>query len=133
MPRVRFTVWRMLVTVAVTIVAVTIAASLLTVVLWALDALNHGPYATAFNRRCELLVVQARIVGRPEAEVAKVLGAPSEVWRYWSPENSETGQPAPGARRVTTYNYAPSPYVPAGLFQVHCYDGVVDHTELLDD
>jgi hypothetical protein len=77
--RVRFKVRRMMVAMAVTA-----AACLLTGALWGIDALARGPHATAFNRRCQRLAHRARLVGRPEAEVVKVLASPREVWRYWS-------------------------------------------------
>jgi hypothetical protein len=123
---VRLTVRRVMV-----VVGIASAASLLIGFVWVVDAVAHGPYATALNRRCQRLAVQGRLVGRPETEVAKILGPPCQVWRSWSTVDSVTRQPSPGAYRVTTFNYAPCPFVACGLFQVHCRNGVVESTELL--
>jgi hypothetical protein len=101
-------------------------------VLTAIDAIGHGPYATAFNQRYQGLANRAGLVGSPESDVVKVLGEPTSVWRYWSRIDS-TGRPAAGAYLITTYNYAPCAFVPCGIFQVHCGGGVVRATERLDD
>jgi hypothetical protein len=36
-------------------------------VLEAIDAMAHGPYATAFNQRCQALANRAGLVGSPRA------------------------------------------------------------------
>jgi len=125
---VQFTVRRLMMPVGVAV-----AATLVAGFIWGIDALCHGPYATAFNWRCQQLADRAGLVGRPEGEVVQVLGAPSSVWRWWSMVNMQTRRPAPGAYLVATYNYAPCPYVPSGKFQVHCTGGIVRNTEQLDD
>jgi hypothetical protein len=128
-PRVRFTVRRLMAVVAIVAVIMGILAPVLT----AIDAIAHGPYATAFNQRCQGLANRAGLVGRPESDVVKVLGEPTSVWRYWSSVDSTTRRPVAGAYLITTYNYAPCAFVPCGLFQVHCDGGFVKATEQLDD
>ena len=88
------------------------------------DAVGHGPYTTWYNERCAHLSAQAKLIGRSESEVAKVLGHASSVWNY---EN------IPGEPLTTTYNYAPFPWVTSGMFQVHCREGVVQNVEKYDD
>jgi hypothetical protein len=135
-PRVQFTVRRLMKPVGVAI-----AATLMVVFLWVIDALYHGPYATVFNQRCQRLADRARLVGRSEREVVKILGAPTSVWRWQSPAEIRPRLPWPGPYSVptygdytvTTYNYAPCPYTGFGLFQVHCTGGIVRDTEQLDD
>jgi hypothetical protein len=129
LPRVRFTVRQMMVAVAV----VAMIMAVLVRVLTAIDAMSHGPYAKAFNHRSQRLADRAGLVGRPESDLTKILGEPTSVWRYWSAVSMKTRQPSPGAYLVTTYNYAPCSYVPFGMFQVHCADGMVQSTEQLDD
>src|SRR4051812_4710832 len=97
--------------------------------LWVADSIIHGPYATWYNNRCQELADRAKLIGRPESDVVKVLGPPTAVWKYWSGVWTSTGRPIPGAYLTTTYNYAPCPISPSGLFQVHCRDGVVRSTE----
>src|SRR5215472_8600169 len=127
-PRVRFTVRRLMAVVAV----VAVIMAVLVPVLKAIDAMTHGPYARAFNQRCQGLADRAGLVGSPKTDVVKVLGEPTSVWRYWSGMD-QTGRPAAGAYIITTYNYAPCPFVPFGKFQVHCDGGIVKATEQLDD
>jgi hypothetical protein len=126
--RVQFTVRRLMIPVGVAV-----AATLAVGFIWGIDALYHGPYATALNRRCQRLADRAGLVGSPESDVTKILGEPTSVWRYWSAVSMETRQPSPGADLITTHNYAPCPYVACGLFQVHCTGGIVRNTEQLDD
>jgi hypothetical protein len=128
LPRMQFTVRRLM-----RRVGVAVAATLAVGFIWGIDALYHGPYATAFNRRCQRLADRAGLVGRPEGKVLQVLGAPTSVWRWWSMVNTQTRRPSPGAYLVTTYNYAPCPYTGFGMFQVHCTGGIVRNTEQLDD
>ena len=111
----------------------TITAALLVACLWVFDAFTHGPYATAFNQRCQSLADRAGLVGSPENNVVKVLGKPTWVWKYWSSIDTTTGNPSAGAHFTVTYNYAPCPLAASGLFQVHCTKGVVKATEQLDD
>lgn len=85
-----------------------------------LDASHHGPYATWFNRRCQQLADESRLVGSPESDVVSILGRPT--FHYAGDDD---------ARR--TYNYAPWPFVPTAKFQVHCRDGIVESVEQLDD
>jgi hypothetical protein len=101
--------------------------------LWVIDALYHGPYSAAFNRRCQRVADRAGLLGSPEGNVTRTLGEPTSVWRYWSAVCMETGRPSPGAYLITTYNYAPCPFAPFGKFQVHCAGGIVRNTEQLDD
>jgi hypothetical protein len=128
MSRMRFTVRRLMAVVAVVAVIMGVLVPLLN----AIDAVNHGPYATAFNQRCQELADRTGLVGSPESDVIKLLGKPTSVWRYWSVEDL-TGRPAAGAYLITTYNYAPCSFVPCGIFQVHCIGGAVKSTEQLDD
>jgi hypothetical protein len=93
MPRMRFTLRRLMAVVAV--VAVIMGA--LIPVLKAIDAIAHSPYAMMFNRRCQALANRAGLVGSPESDVVKVLGEPTSVWKYWSLIDSTTGSPAAGA------------------------------------
>jgi hypothetical protein len=91
------------------------AVGILAIVLPAMDSLGHGPYSTWYNRRCQQLADAAKLVGRPEADVIKVLGPP--LYTYLD----------------TTYNYAPVSWLPTAKFQVHCEDGVVVAVEQFDD
>jgi hypothetical protein len=100
--------------------------------IWIGDDSCHGPWAVAFNQRCQERAQRADLVGRPERDVPDVMGPASSVWRYWS-ETDLSGQPVVGASFIVTYNYAPCPFVPAGVFQVHCVGGVVESLEQLDD
>jgi len=84
-------------------------------VLPAMDAASHGPYSTWFNWRCQKLADEAGLVGRPEADVMKVLGPPSYTYLN------------------RTYNYAPVGWFPTAKFQVHCENGVVIGVEQFDD
>ncbi len=86
-----------------------------------IDAFAHGPYCTWYNNQCLRLSVRAGLVGRPESDIASVLGPPSSVWEYDQPGG-----------RTRTYNYAPSA-VALGMFQVHCRGGVVVGLEQFDD
>lgn len=85
-----------------------------------LDARHHGPYATWFNRRCQQLADESRLVGRPEGDIVSILGRPT--FHYAGDDDSSR-----------TYNYAPWPFVPTAKFQVHCRDGIVESVEQLDD
>ena len=109
-----------------------LVASLLAGCLSFYDAATHGPYARAFNQRCQRLADRAGLVGSPESDVVKVLGKPTSVWRYWSATDL-AGRPVAGADFIATYNYAPCPFAPCGMFQVHCRSGIVEATEQLDD
>jgi hypothetical protein len=136
LPGVPFTVRRLMIPGGVAV-----AATLVVGFIWGIDALYHGPYATAFNRRCQRRADRAGLVGRSERAVVKVLGAPTSVWRWQSPVELRPRLPLPGPSSVptygdytvTTYNYAACPYVPYGMFQVHCTGGIVRDTEQLDD
>ncbi len=125
----RFTVRRLMAVVAI----VALIMGVLVPVLKAIDATYHGPYACAFNQRCQALANRAGLVGSPESDVVKVLGAPTSVWKYRSLVHSITRRPVAGAYLITTYNYAPCSFVPCGIFQVHCDGGIVRATEQLDD
>jgi hypothetical protein len=84
------------------------------------DAACHGPYATWFNRECQRRADAAGLVGRPEKDVAGVLGPPT----FFYPGDDDTQR---------TYNYAPWPVFPTAKFQVHCHNGVVTSVEQFDD
>ena len=129
MPRIRFTVRRLMAVVAVAAGMMGVLMPLLN----AIDAANHGPHATEFNERCQELADGAGLVGRLESYVVEVLGKPTSVWKYWSATDLQTGQPAAGAHLITTYNFAPSFFMPCGKFQVHFAGGLVKSTEQLDD
>ena len=106
MPPMRFTVRRLMAVAAV----VAVIMGVLVPLVKAIDAANHGPYARAFNQRCQELVDRAGLVGSPESDVVKVLGKPTSVWRYWSVTHL-TGNPAADAYLITTHNYAPCSFV----------------------
>jgi hypothetical protein len=92
----------------------------LPVLVW-FDNRSHGPYVTWYNRKCQRLVDQAKLIGRPERDIVSVLGPPSYVWDYDDPT---------GASK--TFNYAPAG-IPFSKFQVHCRAGVVISVEQFDD
>jgi hypothetical protein len=69
MPRLRFTVKQLM-----AVVVVAVIMGVLLPALHAIDAMEHGPYARAFNQRCQWLANQAGLVGRPESDVVKILG-----------------------------------------------------------
>jgi hypothetical protein len=89
----------------------------LAVVLPPIDAFFHGPLARRFNQRYQQIADQARLVGRPEADVVTYLGAPTYI---------------DASDRDVTYNYAPISWLPTGKFQVHCSKGIVVAVEQLD-
>ncbi|KAJ3058649.1 hypothetical protein HK102_010380 [Quaeritorhiza haematococci] len=68
-------------------------------VLLAMDAASHGPYSTWYNRKCQRLADDAKLIGRPEAEVVEVLGPPTFTYLD------------------RTYNYAPVRWFPTAKFQ----------------
>jgi hypothetical protein len=85
------------------------------------DAWTRGPYSTWFNNRCQRLADQAKLVGRPEGDVVKVLGPPA----YFYPGDDDNHR---------TYNYVVPFSMPrTSKFQVHCHDGVVTGVEQFDD
>jgi hypothetical protein len=119
LPRLRFTVRRLMATVAVVAVSLAVVPPVLT----AIDAANHGPFATWFNHDCQRRADEAVLVGRPEKDVTAVLGPPSYTYEYQG-----------GNGRMTrTYNYAPSGLFPTAKFQVHCQNGIVMGVEQFDD
>ena len=86
------------------VVVVAIAAFLLTGFIWGIDALYHGPYATAFNWRCQQLADRAGLVGRPEGEVVQVLGPrrPSGGGGAWKICRPGGPRPEPTLSQPTT-------------------------------
>lgn len=102
------------------LIALPVGTVLLSVIFPACDAVSHGPYATWYNRKCQRLADDARLVGRPEEDIIGILGPPTFFYG------------AKGSREQT-YNYAPFSMFPAGKFQVHCQDGIVVSVEQLDD
>jgi hypothetical protein len=105
-------------------VVLLIALLLCVGILSLFEAVGRGPYTTWHNERCEQLSVRAKLIGKPESDVFKVLGHPSSVWKY---------EDVPGEPTTTTYNYAPYPWVASGMFQVHCREGIVQNIEKYDD
>jgi len=106
------------------------------VFVWAfviVDVANQGPYVRRYNERLEKVAIDAGLVGDSEDRVEAVLGPPTYVYGGWGSYDAETGEPTPGARYTTTYNYAPYPSFPMAKFQVHCRDGIVQSIELYDD
>jgi hypothetical protein len=97
------------------------------------DATLHGPYARWYNSRLLKMATNARLVGRSESEIERVLGKSTYVSRTWSKWRMATGMPAKGAKFITTFGYAPFPLLPSGVFQVHCCAGTVASLEVLDD
>jgi hypothetical protein len=98
-----------------------------------LELTTTGPYTRWYNQSRYDLAVREQLVGRPETDVEKVLGPASDVWRRWTTTNMETGRPVAGSRFVTTFNYAPFPFLPVQKFQVHCEHGKVQSLEMFDD
>jgi hypothetical protein len=92
-----------------------------------------NPYVRQFNERLQRLALDAQLIGDSENRVTNVLGTPTSVWNYWNVTDGTTGKPEPGARFITTYNFAPYWYFPFSQFQVHCQGGVVQSIELYDD
>ncbi len=113
-----FTIWRLMIAVAV----VAFLFGVVRPAFLVFDALSHGPFTVAYNRDCQRLADEARLIGKPESEVIKVLGEPTSVWEYDHPDGW-----------TKTFNYAPVSFVSSGKFQVHCRDGVVKILEQLDD
>jgi hypothetical protein len=91
-----------------------------------------NPHVRQYNERLERLSLEAQLIGDTEDRVIKALGSPTDVSTYWTSTDAATGEPAPGARLVTTYNYAPYWFFPFCVFQVHCRDGIVQSIELYD-
>jgi hypothetical protein len=98
-------------------------SALAAAVLPPLDAVSHGPYSSWYNARCQKLADESGLVGRPERDVAGILGPPTFFYRY----------PDVDDKWATTYNYAPCGLLPTAKFQVHCVDGVVVGVEQFDD
>jgi hypothetical protein len=118
LPRVRFTVRRLMAVVA----AVAVIMAVLFPVLKAIDAATHGPYAIWFNGACQRRADEAGLVGRPEKDVISVMGPPTFTYEYESV-----------GVWTRTYNYAPSGLLPTAKFQVHCQKGIVRSVEQFDD
>ncbi len=109
-PRVRFTVRRMMVFVAI----VAAILFILRPAYFYIDATFNGPYTKAYNRDHESLAAAARLVGKTEADAIRVLGEPVGIYEYDQPEG-----------RTTTLAYSPSWFDGSGTFQVHCRGGIV--------
>jgi hypothetical protein len=107
-------------TMLIVVPALGVGLAVLTVILAGCDAITHGPYVCWYNQRCKKLADDAKLVGRPEKDVVKILGPPT----FFYPGDND-------AQR--TYNYAPIPMFPTAKFQVHCHDGVVTAVEQFDD
>lgn len=106
----RLTIRRLMVWVAV----IAILLAIVPPVVLFIDAGSHGPYACWYNAHMQRLSDEAGLVGRPEADIVRVLGKPS--YTYGS----------------STYNYCPCPFSPYGKFQVHCEGGTVIGVEQHD-
>ena len=119
LPRLRFTVRRMMIFVAI----LAVLMSILVPVLAGFDAAIHGPFATWFNNDCQRRADEARLIGRSEKDVVMVLGPPTFTYELEDLAGIKT----------RTYNYAPCSYFPTGKFQVHCQLGVVCALEQFDD
>ena len=119
LPRLRFTVQRLMIVLAV----LGVLMGILFPVLGAFDAITHGPYAIWFNRDCQRRADEAGLIGRPEKDVVTVLEPPTFTYEY---------DDAPGTK-TRTYNYATCSYVLTSKFQVHCQEGVVVSLEQFDD
>ncbi len=85
-----------------------------------LEAANAGPYTTWFNHRLRDRAAQANLVGRPQADVERVLGAAS---RERDVREAVPGAALPVTRH--TYDYYPYPWAPESKFEVRCEQGVV--------
>lgn len=77
-----------------------------------------GPWITWYNESHRERAIAAGLVGRPEADVERVLGSASSI------EGRGLGR---------TFNYHPIPGWPFSKFQVHCMNGVVTGLEMFDD
>jgi hypothetical protein len=107
-------------TMLIAVPALGVGLAVLTVILSGCDAFTHGPYVTWYNQRCRKLADDAKLVGRPEKDVVKILGPPT----FFYPGDDDTKR---------TYNYVPTPMFPTAKFQVHCHNGVVTAVEQFDD
>lgn len=115
----RWTIRRLMIAVA----AVAFLFGVVRPIYLGIDALNHGPYTRAFNRRCQQIADDAHLLGRPEGDIIAVLGTPTEVWQYDDSFGVE----------IHTFNYCPSSWVGLGVFQVHCQKSLIIGLEQLDD
>lgn len=90
------------------------------------EGLMHGPLTTAFNEEMGRRARDAGLMGSSQNEVERVLGPATFVWSKEA--DVSRGEPA-----SKTFNFARWSWVPAGVFQVHCANGVVVGLEQLDD
>jgi hypothetical protein len=111
------TIWRMMLVVAL----VACFFGFISPVYLFFDALGHGPYTTNYNQKCQKLADEAKLLGRPEADIIAILGPPTDIWDY------------EGDGKRMTYDYNPVPFIDAGIFQVHCKNGIVTGLEQFDD
>jgi hypothetical protein len=110
----------------------TLSFGLLFVLPW-LDLVAHGPYVIWYNNYYLNTATRASLIGKPEGEVRRVLGAPTFTYEGWNRWSTETGEPTADAEYGRTYNYAPYAWLPFAKFQVHCRDGIVQSVEQFDD
>ncbi len=114
----RWTIRRLMIAIAV----VAFLFGVIRPIYLVFDAVGHGPYTRAFNRRCQQMADDAHLIGRPEADVIAVLGEPTSTYEYGDWDDVP----------LRTFNYAPS-LIFLGKFQVHCRKGVVRNLEQMDD
>ncbi len=99
----------------------------------AFEAANQGPYTRWFNHRLVERATAARLVGRAQADVERLLGRASSERDATSVLQSNV-TPVTAGRSVThVYKYFPYPWVTASAFSVQCEDGVVVAVRELED
>jgi len=107
------------------------AAAATALVLLAADFTYQGPYLRHF---IQVRFAEARgLAGQPEANVARAMGPATWTAQYWDQVMSGTLEPAPGAKFLTVYSYAPYPIhedrlrwlAPSDRIVVACAEGRV--------
>jgi hypothetical protein len=101
----RFKLWHLMVTIA----AFPLWAPILAIVIFIASA----PYGSWYLDSCLRRSEEASLVGRPEADVARVLGPPTYVRDHDDP-----------SVRERTYVYEPG-LGSSSLFEVNCRNGIV--------
>ncbi len=90
------------------------------------EAANQGPYTRWFNHRMLSRAVAARLIGRPEADVERLLGGAST-------RRSDAPSALATSSALHAYDYYPYPWAPVSKFEVQCRNGVVDQVVELAD
>ncbi len=99
----------------------------------AFEAANQGPYTRWFNHRLVERATAARLLGKPEADVERVLGRASSERDANSVLQSNVAAVTAGRGVSHVFRYFPYPWVTASAFSVQCEDGVVVAVRELED